>query len=279
MTGYLARRLLLLPFLILAISFIVFILLRAAPGDAAMAIAGGKTSAVEMERIREERGFNRPILVQYGLYLGKLVQGDMGTSYRREESVTSEIARWLPPTIELTLAAMVFAIFGGLFLGILSAIYKGKWVDYLTMTVALAGVSVPVFWLGLLMILAFGSIFPAGGNYSILQNYDPITGFVLIDSLARGQWTLFFDALHHLVLPAVALATIPMAITARITRSSMLEVMGSDYIRTARAKGVSPRRVILHHGLRNALIPIVTLVGLEFGQNSETINREGPTSA
>ena len=265
MTAYLVRRLLLVPLLLLAISFIVFVLLRAVHGDAAKTIAGEKASAEEIERVRRERGFDRPVLVQYAIYLGRLLRGDLGISYKSKEPVTSEIGRMLPPTIELTFGAMALATVGGLFLGILSAVYKGSWIDYTTMTVALAGVSIPVFWLGLLMILAFGSVFPTLKNYSVLQNYDPVTGFVLLDSLFRGQWTLLGDALRHLVLPAAALATIPIAITARITRSSMLEVLGSDYIRTARAKGVSPQRVIVRHGLRNALIPIVTLVGLEFG--------------
>ena len=150
-------------------------------------------------------------------------------------------------------------------LGILSAIYKGRWVDYLSMTVALAGVSVPVFWLGLLLILAFGSILPIGGNLSPEHDVVARTGFLLIDTLLMGRADLFADAVLHLLMPALALSTIPLAMTARITRSSLLEVLGSDYIRTARAKGASPGRIVLRHALRNAALPIVTLMGLEFG--------------
>ena len=160
---------------------------------------------------------------------------------------------------------MVLGTLAGGLLGILSAVRRGTWVDYLTTGVALAGVSVPVFWLGFLYLLAFGGLFPSGGNLNVLFRHEPITGFLLLDTLLRGEGAMFVDALRHLALPAAALATIPLAMTARITRASMLEVLGSDYIRTARAKGAEPKRVVLIHALRNALIPITTLVGLEFG--------------
>jgi len=265
-TAYVVRRLLMLPPLLLAVSFIVFILIRSVPGDPAIAIAGEKAPLELRERIRHERGFDRPVLVQYGIYVGRLARGNLGTSYKRTgETVASEIRRRLPPTIELTLAAMLIAVAGGLLFGILSAVYKSTWVDYASMTVALAGVSVPIFWLGLLLLIAFGGVLAGGGNLGLHYSLDPVTGFLLIDTLLAGRPDMFLDALRHLILPATALATIPMAMTARITRSSMLEVLGSDYIRTARAKGLPWRSVVLRHALRNALIPIVTLVGLEFG--------------
>ena len=157
MTAYVLRRLLFLPVVLWAVSFIVFVLMRAVPGDPTTAIVGEKAPAELRERVRRERGFDRPILVQYGLYLGKLLRGDLGESYKRSnEKVSAQIARKLPHTIELTVAAMVIALVAGLALGILSAVYKGRWVDYLSMTVELAGVSVTVFLLGLLLILAFG---------------------------------------------------------------------------------------------------------------------------
>ncbi|MHC4607437.1 MAG: ABC transporter permease [Planctomycetota bacterium] len=266
MTAYVIRRALLLLPLLLAVSFIVFVLIRSVPGDPARVIAGDKAPQEEVEKIRKQYGWDKPILVQYVHYLGRLVQGDLGISYRRPgETVTSEIARRLPPTIELTFVAMFLAIIGGVLIGVISAVYKGTWIDYLSMTFALLGVSVPVFWLGLLLLIAFGGIFAVGGNLNLQFSFDPITGFMLIDTLLIGRFDMFFDALKHLVLPGIALASIPAAMTARITRSSMLDVINSDYIRTARAKGLAPRKVILRHALRNALIPIITLIGLEFG--------------
>jgi len=264
--SYVLRRLLFLPVVLWAVSFIVFVLLRAVPGDPTTAIVGEKAPAELREKVRRDRGFDRPILVQYGIYLGKLLRGDLGESYKRSnEKVGTQIARKLPHTIELTVAAMAIALAGGLFFGLLSAVYKGRWIDTASMTVALAGVSVPVFWLGLLLILAFGSFLPISGNLSPEYDVVPRTGFLLIDTLLMGSGRLFGDALLHLLMPALALSTIPLAMTARITRSSMLEVLESDYIRTARAKGASPAGVVLRHALRNAALPIVTLMELEFG--------------
>ena len=266
MTSYLVRRLLFLPVVLWAVSLIVFVLMRAVPGDPAAAIAGEKAPAEVRERVRRERGFDRPIVVQYGLYVGKLLQGDLGESYKHAgEKVSDQIARKLPHTIELTLAAMAIALVAGLALGILSAIHKGRWIDYASITVALAGVSVPVFWLGLLLILAFSSVLPIRGNLRADYIVTTRTGFTVVDTLLSGDLAMFGDALLHLVMPAAALSTIPLAMTARITRSALLEVLESDYIRTARAKGASPARVVLRHALRNAALPIVTLMGLEFG--------------
>ena len=266
MTSYVVRRLLFLPVVLWAVSSIVFVLMRAVPGDPTTAIVGEKAPAEIRERVRRERGFDRPLPAQYALYLGKLMRGDLGESYKRSsEKVSGQIARKLPHTIELTVAAMAIALVAGLGLGILSAVYKGRWIDYTSMTVALAGVSVPVFWLGLLLILAFGSILPISGNLRPDYLVTNRTGFTLIDTLLMGDAAMFGDAILHLVMPAAALSTIPLAMTARITRSSLLEVLESDYIRTARAKGASPARVVLRHALRNAALPIVTLMGLEFG--------------
>lgn len=266
MTPYLLRRLMFLPVVLWAVSFIVFVLMRSVPGDPTTAIAGEKATAAVREQVRRERGFDRPILVQYGLYLGRLLQGDLGRSYKRStEKVSEQIARKLPHTIELTVAALGIAVVAGLALGILSAVHKGRWIDYASMTVALAGVSIPVFWLGLLLILAFGSVLPVSGNLNPAYVVVDRTGFLLVDTLLMGSGTMFLDALAHLAMPALALATIPLAMVARITRASMLDVLGSDYIRTAKAKGLTPGGVILRHALRNAALPIVTLLGLEFG--------------
>ncbi|MBI3855771.1 MAG: ABC transporter permease [Planctomycetes bacterium] len=266
MTSYVVRRLLFLPVVLWAVSFIVFILMRAVPGDPTTAIVGEKAPRELRERVRRERGFDRPLLVQYGIYLGKLLRGDLGDSYKRSnEKVGAQIARKLPHTIELSVASMAIALLGGLAFGILSAVYKGRWIDYASMSVALAGVSVPVFWLALLLILAFTPPLPVSGNLSAELLVTNRTGFLLIDTLLMGEGAMFLDALRHLLLPALALSTIPLAMTARITRSALLEVLESDYIRTARAKGAAPRRVVLVHALRNAALPIVTLMGLEFG--------------
>jgi len=265
-TAYVVRRLLFLPVVLWAVSFIVFVLMRSVPGDPATAIVGEKAPLEVRQRVRRERGFDRPILVQYGIYVVKLLHGDLGESFKHSsEKVSDQIARKLPHTIELAGAAMAIALVGGLMLGILSAVYKGRWIDYVSMTVALAGVSVPIFWLGLLLILAFESVLPISGNLNPELILDSRTGFILVDALLARNGAAFWNALQHLVLPAAALSTIPLAMTARITRSALLEVLESDYIRTARAKGASPARVVLRHALRNAAIPIVTLVGLEFG--------------
>ena len=264
MIAAVGRRLLLLPLTMLAVSFVVFVVQRAVPGDPTVAIVGEKAPAEVRDRVRKERGFDRPILAQYGVYLGRLLRGDLGASYAGDR-VADQIRRRLPPTVELTLVAMAIALLAGGALGVLSAVYRGTWIDALAAGVSLAGLSIPVFWLGFLLLLAFGGLFPTGGNYGVLLTYEPLTGSVLFDSLVRGQWALFGDALRHLALPALALSTIPLAMTARITRASMLEVLGSDFVRTARAKGAAPSAVILKHALRNALLPIVTLLGLEFG--------------
>lgn len=266
MAAYVVRRILLLVPILLAVSFIVFVLMRSVPGDPVDVIVGPKAPAGVRERVRAERGFDKPLLAQYALYLGRLARGDLGRQFKRsDKTVLSDIRERLPRTMELTFAAMLLALSGGLALGILAAVYKSSWIDYLSMTVAIGGVSVPIFWLGMLLLILFAGVLPGGGNLSVHYSYDPVTHFLLLDSLLLGRLDMFWDALRHLLLPALALATIPLAMTARITRSSMLEVLGSDYIRTARAKGLAWRRVVLRHGLRNALIPIVTLVGLEFG--------------
>jgi peptide/nickel transport system permease protein len=266
-TSYIVRRLLLAIPLLLAVSFIVFVLSRAGGRDPVDAILGEKGSPAARERVTRELGLDRPILVQYFLYLkGVVTRGDFGTSYIMQgQSVTEQIKRRFPPTFELTVAAMLVAILLGIPAGALSAVYKSTWVDYLSMGVSLLGVSVPVFWLGLLMILAFGGVMPISGNIDPALEIDSRTGFLTLDCLLAGQWAALGNALKHLVLPALTLATIPLAMTARITRSSMLEVLGSDYVRTARAKGLSSFAVVMRHAFRNALVPVVTLLGLEFG--------------
>ena len=266
MTSYLVRRLLLTPLLLLAVSAIVFTLLRMVPGDPAEALLGEKASTEALMRKRTELGLDRPLVVQYGIYMQRvLTRGDFGESFVRGTPIASEIKRFLPATIELTLAAMAIALFTGITLGVVSAVRKGTWIDYVGSVFALIGVSIPVYWLGLLLLLAFGKALATAGNLSPSLSVPSTTGFLLLDTLIAGDMHAFADALRHLVLPAAALSTIPLALIARITRSSMLDVLESDYVRTARAKGLSPDVVVMRHALRNALIPIVTLAGLEFG--------------
>ncbi len=267
MTTYLVRRLLAAIPLLIAVSFIIHVLIRSVPGGPVEAMLGEKADPKVKAEFIEKHGLDQPILVQYGIYMRDLLtKGDFGNSYIRDnQPISGDILRFLPATIELTVAAMAFSIFGGILLGVLSALKKGSWADYLSMLVALLGVSVPVFWLGLLLLLAFGGILATGQNLDPQYVLERTTGFVLIDTLIHGEFEMFLDALRHLVLPAIALGTIPMAMIARITRSSMLEVMGSDYIRTARAKGLDGEKVVMRHGLRNALIPILTVAGLQFG--------------
>ncbi|HEU4339649.1 MAG TPA: ABC transporter permease [Planctomycetota bacterium] len=267
MTSYLIRRLLASIPLLFVVSFLVFVLSRAGGRDPVDAILGEKGTPEARERVTREYKLDRPILVQYGSYLeGILTRGDFGKSYiMQEQPVAEQIGRRFPPTVELATAAMLIAILIGIPAGLVSAVWRNTWIDYLVMGVSLLGISIPVFWLGLLLIFALGGWLPIGGNIDPSLIIDPHTGFMLIDAALSEEPGAFGDALRHLVLPAMTLATIPLAMTARITRASLLDVMGSDYIRTARAKGLSGLKVVTRHAFRNALIPVVTLLGLEFG--------------
>jgi peptide/nickel transport system permease protein len=266
LTSYIVRRLLASIPLLFVVSFLVFFLSRAGGRDPVDAILGEKGTPETRARVTKELGLDKPLIVQYFKYIGRVVRGDLGTSYIRSgESVSAEIGRRLPATIELTFAAMFIAILVGVPAGILSAVRPRSWIDYLGMSVSLAGVSIPVFWLGLLLVLAFKQWLPVSGNIDPAIDVVRRTGFTILDCALMGDGRAVVDALRHLVLPAVALSTIPLAMTARITRSSMLEVLGSDYVRTAKAKGLSHSAVVVRHAFRNALVPVVTLIGLEFG--------------
>jgi peptide/nickel transport system permease protein len=265
--SYLVRRLLAAVPLLLVVSFLVFFLSRAGGRDPVDAILGEKGSPETREKVTRELGLDKPLIVQYGIYLkGIVTRGDFGVSYiMQEQPVAEQIGRRFPPTVELATAAMILAILVGIPAGLASAVWRNTWVDYLMMGGSLLGISVPVFWLGLLLIFALGTHLPFGGNIDPMMIVDPRTGFMLIDSALSSEPGAFKDAVLRLILPAMTLATIPLAMTARITRASLLEVMGSDYIRTARAKGLSGLKVVMRHAFRNALIPVVTLLGLEFG--------------
>ncbi|MDD2353030.1 MAG: ABC transporter permease [Atribacterota bacterium] len=268
MKWYLTKRLLMLIPVLLGASILVFSLIHLAPGDPARTIAGEHASIQTIERIQEKYGLNKPLPTQYWIWLKQALQGDFGRSIVSNEFVSKEIWDRFPNTVELTVLAMFIAVAVGVFAGIVSASRQYSLLDYSVMGVALFGVSMPVFWLGIMLMMIFGVYLrwlPIGGRISIMIPFTRITGFYLLDSLIAGNWAAFISSLRHLILPAIALGTIPMATIARVTRSSMLEVLRQDYIRTERAKGLSERLVIYKHAVRNALIPVVTVIGLNFG--------------
>jgi dipeptide transport system permease protein len=218
--------------------------------------------------LRAELGLDRPLIVQYGLYVWRALHGDLGTSLATHDSVMGEFLTHFPATVELAVSAMLLAVLLGVPAGIIAALRRGGTTDYSVMGLALAGYSMPIFWWAILLILLFSvtlGITPVSGRIDIAYDIRPVTGFMLIDSLVSDDSGAFRSALSHLVLPAVALGTIPLAVIARMTRSAMLEVLNEDYVRTARAKGMSPLRVVGLHALRNALIPVITVVGLQVG--------------
>jgi dipeptide transport system permease protein len=253
----------------IGITLLAFFLIRLVPGDPIETMAGERgIDAVRHETLRKEFGFDRPVLVQYGIYITRLLHGDLGKSIVTRESVISEFAALFPATIELALCAILFALIIGLPAGILAAVRRNSIFDHGVMGVSLTGYSMPIFWWGLLLILLFSVQLgwtPVSGRISVRYFIEPVTGFLLIDSLLSDDKGAFGSALSHLILPTIVLGTVPLAVIARMTRSAMLEVLGEDYIRTARAKGLSPLRVIAVHALRNALIPVVTVIGLQVG--------------
>lgn len=252
------------------LTLLAFFLIRIIPGDPIETMAGERgIDPVRHEQLRVEYGFDKPILVQYGLYLGRLLHGDLGRSIVTREPVITEFATLFPATVELALCAMLFAVVIGLPAGILAAVKRNSVFDHGVMGASLAGYSMPIFWWGLLLILLVSlklDLTPVSGRIDLVAYYvEPVTGFMLIDSLLSDDKGAFASALSHILLPAVVLGTVPLAVIARMTRSAMLEVLGEDYVRTARAKGLPGYRVIGLHALRNALIPIVTVIGLQVG--------------
>jgi peptide/nickel transport system permease protein len=270
MAIYIAKRLLNLIPVLLGITLLVFTFLHLIPGDPAVVLAGEQAKPEQIAALREQLGLNQPLPLQYLIFLWNLVRLNFGTSIISGVTIADEIKiRW-PATFELSVAAMLIAIIIGIPAGILAAVRKNSILDNLTMSASLFGVSLPVYWLGLLLIYLFAvnlNWLPPSGRLSIDVgfNFQPITGFYILDALLQGNFKALQDVLAHLILPALTLGTIPLAILARITRSAMLEVLSQDYIRTARAKGLLERWVIFKHALKNALLPVVTIIGLQFG--------------
>ena len=268
MRWYVTKRLLLLIPVLLGVSILSFSLIQLAPGDPARTIAGEHASPQTISAIREKYGLDKPFTTQYWVWLKRVLRGDLGRSIVSNEYVTREILDRFPNTVELTFFAMFIAVAVGAVAGIVSASRQYSVIDYTTMGVALFGVSMPVFWLGIMLMMIFGVFLkwlPIGGRIDTLIPFRRVTGLYLLDSLIGWNGPALASSLRHLLMPSVALATIPMATIARVTRSSMLEVLRQDFIRTERAKGLSERVVIYKHAARNALLPVVTVIGLEFG--------------
>jgi dipeptide transport system permease protein len=253
----------------IGITLVAFFLIRLVPGDPIEAMAGERgIDPARHERLLRDFGLDQPLLIQYGRYVSRVLQGDLGRSMVTRETVLSEFATLFPATLELSFCAMLIALVLGLPAGILAAVRRNSLLDHGVMGAALTGYSMPIFWWGLLLILLFSvelDLTPVSGRIGDAFYIEPVTGFLLIDTLLTDEPGAFASALSHLVLPAIVLGTIPLAVIARMTRSAMLEVLGEDYIRTARAKGLPGYRVIWLHALRNAAIPIVTVIGLQVG--------------
>lgn len=265
---YFIKRLLMLIPVLFCVSVLVFLIMRVFSPDPSIIVLGQHATMEKIAAWRHQMGLDQSIVSQYLSYMNGVLHGDFGLSYFTNAPVTNELLARLPATIELAVLAIIIAAFFGIILGVLSAVRKNTWIDGLTMTTALVGVSMPVFWLGMLLIIVFSGYFhllPSGGRIDTLMRPMGGTGFYLWDTLSIGDFEAFFNALEHAVLPAVTLAGYSMAIITRMTRSSMLDVLHQDYIRTARAKGLSSFTVIGRHAFRNALLPIVTVIGLQFG--------------
>jgi peptide/nickel transport system permease protein len=268
MKWYIAKRLLLLVPVLIGVSILSFALIQLAPGDPARTIAGEHASSQTIQALQEKYGLDKPITTQYWIWFRQVLRGDLGRSIVSNEYVMREILDRFPNTVELTFFAMFIAVVVGAVAGIVSASKQYSLLDYTTMGVALFGVSMPVFWLGIMLMMIFGVYLkwlPLGGRIDTLIPFQRVTGLYLLDSVITWNWPAFVSALRYLILPSVALGTIPMATIARVTRSSMLEVLRQDFIRTERAKGLSERMVIYKHGARNALLPVITVIGLNFG--------------
>ncbi|WP_119388037.1 ABC transporter permease subunit [Taklimakanibacter lacteus] len=269
MLRFLASRLLLLVPTFIGISIVAFGFIRLLPGDPVLLMSGERSLPPERhEELLRQFGFDRPIWEQYFTYLWKLLQGDFGISFKTKAPVLNEFLTLFPATVELAFCAMLFAVIFGIPAGVVAAVRRGSVYDQSVMGTALVGYSMPIFWWGLLLIIFFSVTLqwtPVSGRIGLVYFFKPVTGFMLIDSLLSGQKGAFTSAVRHLILPTVVLGTIPLGVIARQTRSAMLEVLGDDYVRTARAKGLAPFRVIGIHALRNAMIPVITTIGLQVG--------------
>lgn len=284
MTRYILRRLISVIPTLIGVTFVIFMFQRLIPGDPAVAMLGEHAAEENVRRIREQLGLNRPLFLdtealkegdfrgfidsQYIRYLGRLIQGDLGNSIHRRIPVATTLAQRFPATVELALLSMTLAVLIGVPIGIASAARRNSILDSASMVGALVGVSMPIFWLGIMEIMLFAVILkwlPSAGRLDTTIQLQSITNLVIIDSILTRNQPALIDALKHIAMPAIALATIPTSIIARMTRSSMLDVLQEDYIRTAHAKGLSEQIVLMRHALKNAFLPVITIIGLQTG--------------
>jgi peptide/nickel transport system permease protein len=268
MTSYIIRRLLSLIPTLFGVSIIVFLFLRMIPGDPALALAGEHATDANVQRIREEFGLNKPLPEQYITYMGKVLRGDLGRSILSRRPITDEIRVRFPATLELSICALIVALVVGLPAGIISATKRNSRIDNIAMVGSLLGISMPIFWLGLMLNWFFAvrlGWLPSVTRLDSSIDLQRITNLIIVDSILTGNAEALLNGIKHLILPAVALGTIPMAIIARMTRSAMLEVLEQDYVRTARAKGLAERVVTFKHALKNAMLPVITILGLQVG--------------
>ncbi|GAB3084515.1 ABC transporter permease [Nocardioides zeae] len=268
MLRFIARRLLLMVPVLFGLSVLLFAWVRALPGDPARALLGERASDAGVARVNEVYGFDRPVLEQYGVYVGALLRGDLGTSIQTGRPVTTSFLEYFPATLELALAALLFAVVLGVPLGYLAARHRGGLVDSVVVSGSLLGVVTPVFFLAILLKLVFASWLgwlPSGLRQDPRLDATHVTNFYVLDGMLTGEWDAAWDALVHLVLPGIALGTIPLAIIVRITRASVAEVLDEDHVRTARAKGLAAGTISRRHVLRNALLPVMTTIGLQAG--------------
>lgn len=268
MARFVVRRLLLLVPILLGLSILIFLWVRALPGSPAQSLLGERATPATVQAFRQQYGLDKPVYRQYLAYVETTAKGDFGYSIASRRKITTELRERFPSTIELAVSAMIVAILFGLPLGFVAAKRYGSWIDHTSLIGSLIGISTPVFFLALVLKYVFAvklHWLPSVGRISVLIDTPHPTNFYVLDAILEGDWHALKDVLEHLVLPALALGSIPLAIVARITRAAVLDVQNEDYVRTARAKGVSPAIVDRRHILRNALLPISTIIGLQTG--------------
>ena len=269
--AYIVRRIALAVLVLFGVATITFLVVRIVPSDPAAVYVGSNARPEQIAQAHKILGLDRPLYVQYGIYMKNLVRGDWGDSLRTKRPVLADIVHFLPSSLELIISALLVATLFGLVLGVTTAHRKGKWIDHVMRVFSTGGVSIPAFWLALMLQIAFFRVLhllPVAGQSDILVSQahpiTTITGMTVVDALITGNWPAFTDAARHLVLPMLSLAAYPMGVIMRMTRSSMLEAMGNDYIRMARAMGVPPRTLLYKDALKNAIGPVLTVIGLTF---------------
>jgi peptide/nickel transport system permease protein len=267
---YIIKRLFSILPVLIGVTLLTFTISHIIPGDPIRATLGPYPSPEAIEQLKRKWGMDRPLYIQYLRYMGSLIKGDLGTSFQSSRAVKDDLKQYFPATFELTMVSLIFALVLGIPLGIIAATKRDRWIDHGTRVFSLIGVSMPIFWLGLILLLLFYfkiGLFPAGGRLSpSLAPPRGLTGFYLLDSLVTMNWTVLADCIWHILMPSICLSLANVGVVSRMTRSSMLDVLSQDFIRTAEAKGLPQRLVIYKHALRNAMIPVITVVGVMFGR-------------